>query len=206
MYKNLKTTRIGEKRMQNCGLEAEIINYRSTIDVDIKFSNGTKIKHRRYNDFTRGLIRHPHAKRFKKYMHQRIGDKQTQNCGLEAEIIDYQLAKNITIMFSDNIILNNKDYRYFQTKGIAHPAINPHFHRFIGTIYPNDKSKIYHTNIQGIAYVMNDTYYYFCHCPICNAHEIWAFNEIKNHKCNRRLVKERKELAQAYIEMIQSTQ
>lgn len=91
--------------MQNCGLEAEIINYRSTIDVDIKFSNGTKIKHRRYNDFTRGLIRHPHAKRFKKYMHQRIGDKQTQNCGLEAEIIDYQLAKNITIMFSDNIML-----------------------------------------------------------------------------------------------------
>lgn len=205
-YEIYMKKRIGEKRMQNCGLEAKIIAYRKSTDIDIEFSDGTKVKHKDYNKFIKGKIRHPKIKLRRKRMCERIKEKQVQNCGLEAEIIEYYGVDDMTIIFSDKIIRTKKSYSCFQQKRIGHPTINPHFCRSIGTIHPKDKSKIYHTNIQGIAYVMNNTYYYFCHCPICNAHEIWTFDEIKNHKCNHRLVKERKELAQAYIEMIQSTQ
>lgn len=205
-YKKRMKKRIGEKRMQKCGLEAEIIDYRNNSDMDIQFPDGAKIKHKTYDEFNKGSIYHPNENRYKKHMRQRIGEKRVQKCGLEAEIIDYQSTKNITVMFLDKIIVNKKEYQRFQQKKIGHPTINRHFHRYIGTIFPKDRSKIYNTNIHGIAYIINDTYYYFCHCPICNMHEIWTFNDIKNHKCNHTLVKEREKIAQAYIATIRPTQ
>lgn len=54
----------------------------------------------------------------------RIGEKRTMNCGLEAEIIEYFNNKNITLRFEDGCIVKNKRYKNFKQGYIAHPSIN----------------------------------------------------------------------------------
>lgn len=196
MAHNLITNRIGEKRMQNCGLEAEIIGYRKAKDMDVRFPDGTIVEHRGYHNFTKGSIDHPDNSRYKNHATQRIGETRIQNCGLEAEIIEYRNANDMDFIFPDGSKTEHKSYRNFTKKTIGHPTIYRLFCENIGKIYPKGRSKIYHTKIQGIAYVSNNTYYYFCHCPMCQAHEIWTFNEIKSHKCNQELAKERDEFIQ----------
>lgn len=193
-----KTNRIGEKHRQKCGLEVEIIAYRNNQDVNVRFTDGTIIEHRTYTDFKRGNICHPNDDRYKTQKNKRIGKKHIQNCGLEAEIIDYNNVGDITIAFPDGIIVKQKIYRNFMIGAIKHPTLNLHHNRNIGKIYPKSKSKIYHTEIHGIAYTINNTHYYFCHCPICQTHEIWTFNEIKLHTCNQKLAKERDKFIQTF--------
>ena len=51
--------RIGEKKYMNCGLEATIIKYTKYHDIDISFSDGTKVCNVDYGRFQEGTIEHP---------------------------------------------------------------------------------------------------------------------------------------------------
>lgn len=196
-YENLEKKRISKKRMQNCGLEAEIIEYRNGHDIDVRFPDGAIVEHRDYGQFKKGSIAHPDSNRCKNHTTQHIGEKHIQNCGLEAEIIAYRNANDMDARFPDGTIAEHKHYCRFIKRSMGHPTINTHFNNnSIGKIYPQSRSKIYHTEIHGIAYILDNTYYYFCHCPMCQAHEIWTFDEIKSHKCNQELAKERDEFIQ----------
>ena len=53
------SSRIGEKRMMNCGLPAEITVYRKYKDIDIRFEDGQISEHKRYHFFKKGNIAHP---------------------------------------------------------------------------------------------------------------------------------------------------
>ena len=100
--------RTGEKGMMNCGLEATIIRYGGSHDIDVKFEDGQVVYHRDYSSFQKGEISHPGftANRtkpslYKSFITQYTGrHPQTeepyyhckcQNCG--SEIID--TARNI---------------------------------------------------------------------------------------------------------------
>lgn len=128
---------------------------------------------------------------------KRMGEVRMQNCGLEAKIIDRRNNIDIDVQFPDGETVEHRTYSNFRQKTIGHPTLFPRFSTNIKKIYPEAKSKIYHTQIHGIACVTNDVYYYYCHCPICLAREIWTFDEIKGHKCNHRLVQEREKLIKA---------
>ena len=196
-FKKIANARTNETRMQKCGLKAKIIKYRNANDIDVKFPDGKIIKHRIYQEFKKGTIQHPDISKSKKQANERIGKTYIQNCGLEAEIISYRDVKDINIQFPDGIIIEHRRYDQFMNKHIKHPTLYNSFNSNIKKIYPRSRSKIYHTQVHGIACVTNDIYYYYCHCPICLAHEIWTFDEIKNHKCNHRLVQEREKLIKA---------
>lgn len=43
--------RLGETRMMNCGMEATIIRYNTNKDIDVRFKDGTLVKHRQYREF-----------------------------------------------------------------------------------------------------------------------------------------------------------
>lgn len=187
--------RIGKTHMQKCGLEAKIIEYRNVKDIDVRLSDGTIVRHKTYTNFKKGSISYTNTHQYKKTK-KRIGEKYIQKCGLEAEVIEYYRAPDINIIFPDGTIIKHKNYHHLKAGSIKHPNINAKFNTNIGNIYPRSVSKIYHTEIHGIAYVIDNTYYYFCHCPICKKHEIWTFNEIRNHNCNQELVKERDEFIQ----------
>lgn len=188
---------LGQEQTQNCGLKAKIVGYRNNIDIDVQFPDGEIVEHKTYQSFRKGYIKHPKTDKCRKFKDKRIGETQIQNCGLEAKIVGYRNNQDIDVQFPDGEIVEHKAHKNFKQKTIGHPTLYNNFNTNIKKIYLLAKSKIYHTQVHGIACVTNDTYYYYCHCPICLAHEIWTFDEIKDHKCNHRLVQEREKLIKA---------
>lgn len=58
-HSQLADTRLGETIISNCGFKATLVKYRDATDVDIKFEDGTVVKHKKYREFTNGTILHP---------------------------------------------------------------------------------------------------------------------------------------------------
>lgn len=50
--------RLGETKMMNCGMEATIIRYGGATDIDVRFEDGTVVKHGVYGNFKKGEIAH----------------------------------------------------------------------------------------------------------------------------------------------------
>ncbi|WP_270512600.1 hypothetical protein [Holdemanella biformis] len=57
--RNKRKLRIGEKKMMKCGLEAEIVAYRRSEDMDVRFPDGAVVKNVQYANFKRGMVEHP---------------------------------------------------------------------------------------------------------------------------------------------------
>jgi very-short-patch-repair endonuclease len=60
LFENVAKQRLGEVRTMNNGLEARIIAYRKSKDIDIEFvADGKRREHMTYHCFEQGKIRHP---------------------------------------------------------------------------------------------------------------------------------------------------
>ena len=114
-----KTDRLGETRMMNCGMEATIIRYNTNKDIDVRFKDGTLVKHRQYREFKKGEIANPNMKAFAK---NRLGETRMMNCGVEATIIRYGTCADIDVRFEDGAVAKNKAYGEFKRGKIAHPS------------------------------------------------------------------------------------
>lgn len=75
---------IGESNMMSCGLEATIIAYRSSRDIDIQFSDGAIAANKNYGNFRKGKIDHPYTKPSASYAERVIAGF------LKAAKIDFQ--------------------------------------------------------------------------------------------------------------------
>lgn len=51
--------RKNETHIMNNGMEASILEYRKYQDIDVKFSDNTIVKNKRYSDFKKGRINNP---------------------------------------------------------------------------------------------------------------------------------------------------
>lgn len=107
-----KIDRTGEKKLMNCGFEAEIIEYRSFNDIDVKFSNGLIRRHVRYKDFIIGKLSIKPLSHSTSKIDSRLHEKKLMKCGLGAEIINYKNARNIIIRF-DNGEIKHTNYSLF---------------------------------------------------------------------------------------------
>ena len=130
--------RIGEKKVMNNGLTAEVIEYRGSHDMDILFEDGEKRTGVSWRDFCIGNIAHPTihggnvSQRFSTgsvavpscYARNHIGDKKIQNRGNEeAEIIEVKDANHITVKFKDGTIVKDRKYEDFIHGAIGKPGI-----------------------------------------------------------------------------------
>lgn len=104
--------RIGEKHVNNQGCTMEVICYRQSDDIDIRFEDGTIIEHKRYTHFKQGKIRNPNY---------RIGEKSVTKSGQVITIVGYNNAKDISIAFEDGTTVNNKSYENFKLGHIKKP-------------------------------------------------------------------------------------
>ena len=111
--------RLGETRMMNCGMEATIIRYGGSTDIDVCFEDGTMIVHKRYDAFKKGKINNPNIKASAE---NRFGETKVMNCGMEATIIRYNTSKDIDVRFEDGAVAKNKAYEAFKKGEIAHPS------------------------------------------------------------------------------------
>lgn len=99
--------RIGSRRRMNCGDYATVVAYRHMNDIDIQFDDGDIRTGMSYDMFKRGKIAHtkvPVVKQEKPvidYAAERVGLVNTMNCGLRAQVIQYNSAKSVIVIFED---------------------------------------------------------------------------------------------------------
>lgn len=175
----LKDIRIGEKRKSKCGLMMEIINYKSHRNIDVRFEDGTIVKGKRYSDFCIGEIRNPNFHNTRK----RIGEYSFTNSGVGMKIIEYFSKDNITVKFSDGLILKNTCYYAFRTGNIKHPTLR--LWRTKGRSGVSKGSIFSSFDILSFAYRLQDKKYvfYICQCRNCGYRDILTPTEMLEHKC-----------------------
>jgi len=112
--------RLGETKMMNCGMEATIIRYGGSADIDVRFEDGIVVEHREYREFEKGGIINPNMK---VSAEDRLGETRMMNCGMEATIIRYNTNKDIDVRFEDGAVVKHRKYREFKKGEIANPNI-----------------------------------------------------------------------------------
>ena len=112
--------RLGETRMMNCGMEATIIRYGGSSDIDVCFKDGVIAKCKRYGEFKKGEIANPNIKASAE---NRLGEARMMNCGMEATIVRYGGATDIDVYFEDGTVVEHKGYNAFKKGSIANPYI-----------------------------------------------------------------------------------
>lgn len=108
-----KKDRLHEKHMMNCGFEAEIIDYKGSQNMTIRFENGEIREHVSYNQFKLGRIAAKADNRSLKKT-DRLGEKRTMNCGSKATIIRYGTALDVDVQFDDGSIREHINYQKFK--------------------------------------------------------------------------------------------
>lgn len=111
--------RLGETKMMNCGMEATIIRYGGSADIDVRFEDGIVVEHREYREFEKGGIINPNIKATAE---GRLGETRMMSCGMKATIIRYENADDINICFEDGKVVEHKTYRAFKKGYIAHTS------------------------------------------------------------------------------------
>ena len=111
--------RLGETKVMNCGMEATIIRYNTSKDIDVRFEDGAIATCKDYKMFRKGGIAHPSTT-----AEGRLGETRMMSCGMKATIIRYENADDINICFEDGKVVEHKTYRAFKKGYIAHQNTN----------------------------------------------------------------------------------
>ena len=107
--------RLHSKRTMNNGLEAEIIEYRNSQDIDVRFENGVILRNVLYDKFNRGTLSYDNF-----YRDIRLSEKRVMNNGLIATIVDYNNNRNVTVEFEDGFTTKTQ-YNMFINGKVSHP-------------------------------------------------------------------------------------
>lgn len=107
---------IGMTKMMNCGLNATIIAYRNSKDIDIQFENGTVRKHVCTGSFRKGEIS---EKIFTTTRY--IGQTKMMNYGLNATIIAYRKFNDIDVQFETGTVRKHVNICNFTRRKITYP-------------------------------------------------------------------------------------
>lgn len=164
------SNRIGERRLMNCGVVAEIVEYNSYDNMTIRFDTGEIRNRVHYTKFCRGAVsitgKH-------KLDSERIGYTFRTACGLNAKIVEYKEANNITIEFEDDTVIEHTRYSRILRGHIKHPTITS---QGTGTL----KSFKLHKRV----YSDKDITLYHCTCQKCGIENVLTPQEMLKHECN----------------------
>lgn len=158
--------RLGETRMMNCDMEATIIRYGNSKDIDVRFEDGTIAKCKGYKEFKKGGIAHPST-----VAENRLGETQMMNCGMEATIIRYNGVHDIDVRFEDGTVVEHKSYSKFKKGGIAHQLISL-----------NNGSKDFHGFICRQGFIDEGRTLYECICKYCGLEDVLTPQEMIEHE------------------------
>ena len=113
--------RVGEVITATNGLTATIIAYRSSVDLDVQFSDGVIKTHITYGQFAKGQIKHPDITCNNRVV-SRIGETNIATNGMQIRIIKYRNSDDVDIEFEDGVVVTHRAYRSFKTGKLAHPT------------------------------------------------------------------------------------
>lgn len=110
----MRNQRMNEVRTMNDGSVAEIIEYFSSRNMTIRYDDGTIRRKVAYTDFVKGQLLNRAGTAAK-----RLGMKRMMPCGMEAEIIEYAGATDITVRFSNGMIKQHQSFSNFDSGYIS---------------------------------------------------------------------------------------
>ena len=160
--------RLGETRMMNCGMEATIIRYNTSKEIDVRFEDGTVVKHKSYSKFKKGKIANPNTKAS---VENRLGKIRIMNCGMKATIIRYNGVHDIDIRFEDGKVAEHKTYGAFKKGGIAHRSLSL-----------SHGSKDFHGFICKQGFIDEGRTLYECICKHCGLEDVLTPQEMIEHE------------------------
>ena len=160
--------RLGETRMMNCGMKATIIRYNTSKEIDVRFEDGTVVKHKSYSKFKKGKIANPNTKAS---VENRLGKIRIMNCGMKATIIRYNGVHDIDIRFEDGKVAEHKTYGAFKKGGIAHRSLSL-----------SRGSKDFHGFICKQGFIDEGRTLYECICKHCGLEDVLTPQEMIEHE------------------------
>lgn len=127
-YKNFKDgvdwvspySYLGLVRKMNCGQVAEIVRFSNRSDIDVKIGDNI-LKSVTFYRFNRGELNTLGIGKNKNV--SRLGEIKRMNCGMDAEITEYNSREDISVRFADNTVLHNKKYVDFCNGSIHNPSL-----------------------------------------------------------------------------------
>lgn len=129
-------SRVGTKIIAKNGMEMEIIAYRGSLDVDVKFADGYIKHHVQYVTFLHGEVLNPNIQLSngkQSLATARVGLKKLANNGMEMEIIAYRGANDIDVRFEDDTVVEHTKWSSFKLGQIRNPQLfNKKCQSFIG--------------------------------------------------------------------------
>lgn len=120
--------RLGETNTSNDGQIMTIIRYGDSHDIDVRFEDGTIVKHKSYEKFISGYIRNPSL--YKNNPEDRIGQNKIANNGMKMTIINYRKADDMDVQFEDGAIVEHTSYGCFKKHDVANPNIDMYDHTY----------------------------------------------------------------------------
>ena len=124
-YQKYKSYRLGEEKLQKCGLVAKIIEYRLAGDMTVQFEDGKIVDHVNYYDFTNGNLNYNKTTRQESVRSHRVGEKCVCSNEMIATIIAYRSYYDIDVQFDDGLIVEHISYARFYQASVPHPDHKP---------------------------------------------------------------------------------
>ena len=130
---------LGQRKLMNCGMMAEIIEYNNAKDITIRFDDGEIIYHAKACNWNSGRILNPHLKdkRYKEGGETRkkhtgelyLGITKTMRSGIKATVIEYRNANDVDVKFEDGYICKGVAISDFQSGMVKYRNKNAGFHK-----------------------------------------------------------------------------
>ena len=113
-------SRVGQKKMQNCGKMITCIAYRTATDCDFQFDDGKIMPHRRWDEFSRGAIAYVlKTDALEKNKKERVGVTIRQRSGLNLTCIAYRKTSDCDFQFDDGEIVTHRQWSAFTSGTIS---------------------------------------------------------------------------------------
>ncbi len=115
----VKSSRVGEIYHFSNGTSMEIIAYRRSDDIDVRFSDGSVREHKSYDSFIKGEIRHLSENGL------HVGETKHNKSGYEMKVVAYRNYKDCDVLFTKgNVLVEHTMYQNFQNGKLSHPNFN----------------------------------------------------------------------------------
>ena len=124
-YKKFKDYRLGEEKLQKCGLKAKITEYRLAGDMTVQFEDGKIVDHVDYYAFVNGNLNYNKTAREQSVKSHRVGEKCVCSNEMIATIIAYRNHYDIDIQFDDGLVVEHISYARFYQCSVPHPDHKP---------------------------------------------------------------------------------
>ena len=124
-YQKFKDYRLGEEKLQKCGLKAKITEYRLAGDMTVQFEDGKIVDHVDYYAFVNGNLNYNKTAREQSVKSHRVGEKCVCSNEMIASIIAYRNHYDIDIQFDDGLVVEHISYARFYQCSVPHPDHKP---------------------------------------------------------------------------------